>query len=205
VDDSGNIGSPTAPLSVAPGSGPPIGPAIAVLEPSSATVGSPGLMLTVEGSGFMSGSIVQFDGENKPTTYMGPNMLQASIAADDLMSAGAHTVTVLNPSGIVTLQAADFMVIGPLQSLADARVFPNPWRADRHGGMPVTFGTLPPSSTVKLFTASGRFVRALSVPSGTGTWDLRDDEGGSAASGYYLYLITDGTGSKRRGTLALIR
>lgn len=205
VDDSGNIGAPTAPLTVTPGAGPPTGPTVMELTPSTAAAGGGGFMLTVEGAGFMNGSVVSFGGEAKPTTYLGPTMLQASIAADDVATPGARTVSVMNPGGITAAQAADFMVIGPQQSLSEARVFPNPWRADRHGGVPVTFGSLPASSTVKLFTAAGRHVRTFSAAGGSGTWDLRDDEGSAAASGYYLFLITDGQGGKRRGTLALIR
>jgi hypothetical protein len=206
VDDSANIGSPTAPLAVVPGGGPPAGPAVADIVPSSAPVGAEPLSLTVEGSGFMSGAVVRWDDEPKPTTYMGAGMLRAALSADDLMDPGPHAITVMNPTGTVSAQAKDFLVIGPAATaLSDAKIFPNPWRADRHAGVGVTFGSLPPASEVKLFTASGRHVRTLDAGTGTSVWDLKSDDGSAAASGYYLYLISDGAGGHRRGTLALIR
>lgn len=206
IDDSGNIGSPTAPLTITPGAGAPAGPTVAALNPSSAPANGGGFTLTVMGEGFMNGAVVRFNGEDKPTAYMGATTLQATIAPDDVATPGAMPVTVANPGGVTTAQALEFMVIGPSQTqLSQARVYPNPWRADRHRGAPVTFDTLPPSSTIKLFTVSGRYVRTLNPSGNTGTWDLRSDDGETAASGYYLYLITDGTGGQRRGTLALIR
>lgn len=205
VDDSGNIGMPTAPLTIMPGSGPPAGPVIVGIEPSSAAAGSSGLLLSVAGSGFSSGSIVRWDGSPKPTVVVGAGRLQANLSAADLGSPGAHEVTVMNPTGVATAQAADFLVVAPAQALSKTKVFPNPWRADRHAGLPVTFGSLPPSSVIKLFTASGRHVRTLESAAGVGRWDLREDDGSSAASGYYLYLITDPAGGKRKGRLALIR
>jgi hypothetical protein len=49
----------------------------------------------------------------------------------------------------ITLVAADF---------SGVRVFPNPWRKDRHAASNVTFDHLPLGTTVKIFTASGHWV-----------------------------------------------
>src|SRR5205807_5853847 len=78
----------------------------------------------------------------------------------------------------VTLVSAD---------LSGVRVFPNPWRSDKHANKPITFDTLPLGSTVKIFTVSGHHVRTLS-PQSSGlspdkvTWDLTNDSGDKVAS-----------------------
>ena len=40
------------------------------LSPSSANVGAPGLMLTVNGSGFVSSSVVRWNGADRATTFV---------------------------------------------------------------------------------------------------------------------------------------
>ena len=86
------------------------------------------------------------------------------------------------------------------------RVYPNPWRSDKHSGQPVTFANLPLGSTVKLYTVSGHKVKELSTQnSGLSTWDLTNDSGDKVASGIYVYLITDTQGDKVRGKVAVIK
>jgi subtilisin family serine protease len=98
---------------------------------------------------------------------------------------------------------------GASQSLADLNsmlVYPNPWRADRHGaGVPVIFDSLTADSTVKIFTMSGYEVRSLAPTSGKASWDLKNDSGETVASGIYLYSVTDSRGNKSQGKLAVIR
>jgi hypothetical protein len=86
-----------------------------------------------------------------------------------------------------------------------ARVYPNPWRSDRSPTAGVTFDNLPPNCTVKIFTASGHLVRKLDAAPGFTRWDLKTASGDRAASGLYMYLLIDGSGNKKQGTLALIR
>jgi hypothetical protein len=87
--------------------------------------------------------------------------------------------------------------------LSDARVYPNPWRADRHASKPVTFDMLPIDATVKIFTVSGHWVKTL-PPGPTTTWDLNTDSGDKVASGLYIYLINSGSG-KKTGQIAVIK
>ena len=97
-----------------------------------------------------------------------------------------------------TLSAAD----SPPDAL---RVYPNPWRHDRHQGSPVTFDHLELNSTVKIFTVSGHWVKTLDASSGMAQWNLTTDGGENASSGLYMYLITNGQGMTAKGTFALIR
>ncbi len=88
---------------------------------------------------------------------------------------------------------------------ASARAFPNPWRADRHAGVPIVFDGLAAGDEVRLFTLSGRWMRTLAVENASASWDLADDRGEPAASGVYVYLISRGNARIKRGTLMLIR
>ena len=84
-------------------------------------------------------------------------------------------------------------------------VFPNPWRADRHSGVPVIFDSLTPDSTVKIFTMSGFLARKLYPTQGRASWDLTNESGDKVASGIYLYSITDGAGHHVQGKVAIIK
>lgn len=88
---------------------------------------------------------------------------------------------------------------------SQTRVFPNPWRADRHAGAGVTIDGLPPSSEIRFFTLSGRWVRTVDAPAGRATWNLNDDAGRSVASGLYLYFVGAPGLERMRGTLIVVR
>ena len=64
-----------------------------------AAVGTPGLMLTAAGSGFVSGAVVRWNGQDRPTTFVSGTQLTAAIPATDLAFLGSASVTVVNPGG----------------------------------------------------------------------------------------------------------
>src|SRR5215472_12532896 len=72
-------------------------PALTSLSPSTVTAGSPGFTLTVTGANFASTSVVQWNGSNRPTTFVRGTQLQASVAAADIASAGSAQVSVSTP------------------------------------------------------------------------------------------------------------
>jgi probable HAF family extracellular repeat protein len=67
------------------------------LSPASTTVEGPAFTLTVSGTGFVSKSVVQWDGAARPTVYVSSTELQAAISATDIAEGGARSVTVYNP------------------------------------------------------------------------------------------------------------
>src|SRR5262249_21845486 len=73
-------------------------PTIANLSPSSAAEGGPGFTLTVNGTGFVSGSQVRFDGTPKVTSFKSATQLTAQIDAADIIGQGQASVTVFNPA-----------------------------------------------------------------------------------------------------------
>lgn len=67
------------------------------LVPSSAAPGGPGFTLTVNGTGFVSGATVNFNGNPLPTTFVSNGRLNATVPASAIASAGTASITVLNP------------------------------------------------------------------------------------------------------------
>ncbi len=78
------------------GSTPP--PTITGLSPSSAKPGGPAFTLTVNGTNFVNGSVVLWNGANRSTTYVSSTRVKAAITAADIAKAGTATVTVRNPA-----------------------------------------------------------------------------------------------------------
>ncbi len=73
-------------------------PVAASLTPAAAVVGSAAFSLKVNGSGFVSSSVVRWNGANRPTTFVSASQLQASIGAGDLAATGTAAVSVFTPA-----------------------------------------------------------------------------------------------------------
>lgn len=72
-------------------------PVIASISPTRIAAGSGEFEIVITGSGFINGSVVQWAGENRPTTFVSPTELRARISAADVQMAGQFVVTVFNP------------------------------------------------------------------------------------------------------------
>src|SRR6202043_3210925 len=68
------------------------------ISPTTATAGGAAFTLTVNGTGFVSTSVVKFNGAAKTTTFVNATQLTAAITAADIATAGTATVTVTNPA-----------------------------------------------------------------------------------------------------------
>jgi hypothetical protein len=71
-------------------------PAIASLNPGSASAGGPAFSITVNGTNFIATSTVKLNGSARTTTFVSPTQLTAAINASDIASAGTSLVTVDN-------------------------------------------------------------------------------------------------------------
>ncbi len=97
---------------------PSPGPTITSLSPDSATTGGPAFTLTVNGTGFVSGSTVHWDGSARATTFVSSTQLTAAIAASDVATADTANVTVVNPApGGGTSNALPFTIANPAPTL----------------------------------------------------------------------------------------
>ena len=68
------------------------------LVPASTAPGSSGFTLTVSGTGFASGAVLDWNGSPRTTTVLSSSSLQASISSTDVAHVGTASVTVVNPS-----------------------------------------------------------------------------------------------------------
>jgi uncharacterized repeat protein (TIGR03803 family) len=90
-------------------------PTITSISPASIIAGGAGFTLTVNGTNFVSGSTVSFNGSAQATTLVGVTQLTALIPAADIAVAGTFHVTVTNPAG-ETSNAVSFTVLTPQQA-----------------------------------------------------------------------------------------
>ncbi len=85
-------------------------PSISSLSPASAAVGG-ALTLTVNGSGFVSSSVVQWNGTPLKTTFVNASQLTAAVTATQTAIGGSFGVTVANTGA--TTSAVTFTVVPP--------------------------------------------------------------------------------------------
>jgi len=98
------------------GASPPK-PAITGLNPPSATPGGPAFTLTVNGTNFVNGSVVRWNGSNRATTYVSSTQLTASITAADIAAPGTASITVLNPAPGGGVSNAISFAVGALRRI----------------------------------------------------------------------------------------
>lgn len=88
-------------------------PTITSLAPAFTTAGGPDFVLTVNGANFVTASAVQWNGANRPTSYLSPTQLQVQIAAADIAAVGTANITVLNPAPGGGVSTAVPLLINP--------------------------------------------------------------------------------------------
>jgi hypothetical protein len=90
-------------------------PSISSISPSVVLALGSSFTLTVDGSGFVNGSVVQVNGAARPTTFVSSTKLTAQISNNDILSIGTRTITVFNAApGGGTSNSATLTVIGLL-------------------------------------------------------------------------------------------
>jgi YVTN family beta-propeller protein len=86
-------------------------PNLTSFYPASAQVGGNAFLLTVNGTNFVNGSVVHWNGSGRPTTYVSDRELVATVTANDIAAVGTASVTVVNPTpGGGTSVAQDFQI-----------------------------------------------------------------------------------------------
>ncbi len=68
------------------------------LVPDATAPGGPAFTLTVNGAGFVSASVVNWNGSPRATTFISSSQLTAKILASDIAKASTAAVTVINPN-----------------------------------------------------------------------------------------------------------
>lgn len=94
-------------------------PTLSSIDPSSAVAGSGSFTLTVNGSNFISGSVVRWNGANRTTTFVSATQLTAFISSADISSPGTADVTVFTPApGGGTSSAVTFTITAPASTIS---------------------------------------------------------------------------------------
>jgi len=73
-------------------------PSLTGINPNSATAGGAAFTLTINGSNFVSGAVVRWNGNDRTTTFVSGTQLTAQIPAANIAAAGTANVTVFNPA-----------------------------------------------------------------------------------------------------------
>jgi len=73
-------------------------PTVSSLSPRATARGGPAFPLAVDGSNFVSGSVVRWNGSDRPTTFVNSTLVTAQIPADDIVESGTATITIFNPA-----------------------------------------------------------------------------------------------------------
>ncbi len=80
------------------------------LVPDAVAPGGAGSTLSVNGTGFVAGSVADWNGSARATTYVNQTELTATILAGDIAAAGTASATVVNAPGGVRSNLAFFSV-----------------------------------------------------------------------------------------------
>lgn len=90
-------------------------PNVRLLEPDTVYVGSDSLVLTVNGSGFVPGSRVRWNGRERSTTFVSERQITAFVPTSDLEATDVVAITVTNPApGGGLSNAVSLPVINPV-------------------------------------------------------------------------------------------
>ena len=88
-----------------------------------------------------------------------------------------------------------------------SHAFPTPFIPSQ-GHTRITFSSLPPEVTIKVYTLSGHLVKVLNKSDSTDRliWSpVSNEQGSTLASGVYMFIIKQPGGSEKRGKLMIIR
>ncbi|HMD14746.1 MAG TPA: hypothetical protein VKI62_08990, partial [Bacteroidota bacterium] len=87
-------------------------PTISNIFPTTKTAGEPGFTLTVNGTNFISSSIVRVNGSNRSTTFINNTQLTALILSSDISTAGTPAITVSSPAPGGGISNAQTLTVG---------------------------------------------------------------------------------------------
>jgi uncharacterized protein (TIGR03437 family) len=125
-------------------------PSITSAQPTSANAGGGSFLLTVNGAGFVSGSVVKWSGTALTTTYVSDTLLNAAVPSNLIAICGKFPLTVLNPAGASSNSTISFLVNPVLNAIS-----PNTAAAGSGGFTLTAFGQGFSSNVVLTLNANG--------------------------------------------------
>jgi uncharacterized repeat protein (TIGR01451 family) len=193
-NDNNNIASSTTSVT---GSGYSPVPAVSSLSPQSALAGASTFTLTVNGSNFVSGSTVKWNGTNLTTTFVNSTQLSATVQPSQVAAAGSADVTVSNstPGGGVS-GALPFAIFQTVALDTNDIAF-DPFTRLLYASVPSTATQVAGNSIVSIDPLTGTLGTPVFIGSEPTRIAISDD-------GLYLYAILSGSNSVRRLNLTTL-
>ena len=155
-------------------------PSISNISPTAKNVGDTDFSLTVNGSNFIPGSIVNLNGSSRVTTFVNSTQLTAIITTADMSTAGDKTITVTNsaPGGgtsnsktlTVVLAATQFVITSAPSGSVDASITVRVEAQKSNNTMDTSYN----GSVTLNITGAASGGGVVTITSGFGTLDITD-------------------------------
>ena len=105
-------------------------PVVSSISPASVTAGDPAFTLTITGTNFISGSVINWNGTALATTFISATQLTASVSVTLVAVAGTANITVFNPTpgggtsnvSVFTISSVSTNPVPAITSLSPASV-----------------------------------------------------------------------------------
>lgn len=170
----------------------PGAPALLGFTPASANAGAGNLDLRITGTDFTTGSIVELDGVDRPTTIVSETEVRITVPASALAAAGTRRLRVRVPARGLASGAVGFPVLPPqptvgtpiVVDLPNAHVVADPVREVLYATVPVGAARLA-QHLVRLNPTTGAIIDSLFLGSAPTRMAIADD-------GSWLYVALDG-------------
>ncbi len=104
--------------------------------PSAAAPGGPAFTLTIHGTGFVTGAVIDWDDQPLPTAFVSQAEITAAVPASAIASAHTATITVHNPGVAVASNFLYFQVHSPISSFSYVNAPNSPVNLGYQGGSP---------------------------------------------------------------------
>ncbi len=108
---------------------------------------------------------------------------------------------------VTHLSLFSIFIMQPFSSgFSHLNVYPNPYDQSKlkHTNLGIVFQGLPHNSSIKIYDVSGSIVRIIAAGNSvSAVWDAKNEDGEDVAVGLYIYVVTDSSGDKRSGKIAV--
>jgi trimeric autotransporter adhesin len=170
-------------------------PVISSVSPAAAAIGSSDLPITITGSNFLSGSVVQLNGQELSTQYTGAGQLTATIPALDLATFSNSSLVVSTP---VAYPAGNLVsasqTFSTYLALPNNNIVYNPSDGFLYASVPGSVGGSMGNTIVGIDPVTGNIMRQIPVGSEPNKIAISDD-------GTQLFVGLDGAGAVRQVNL----
>lgn len=178
-------------------------PEITLLPSAGASAGRPGFTLYVHGRGFIEGTVVRWNGAERPTQYLSGTRLSATISSADVAAPGTAQITVQSAGGTSAAAAFTVRAVGA-GTITSQHALPIPGRdlvydpgtSRLYVTVRASAGTNP-NSVAAVNPSTGAVADAAFVGSEPGRIARSDD-------GQFLYVGLNGASAVRRVALATL-